>query len=139
MSEGGATPWTMSPHCTRPPAQEYCRAALLRVATRHKELIVTCLTEMQRCRDEYVDITYSAELMKHDAGWGGPPLAARMAAALTDEDLPQAAKDHMLAATDGYVSHAKIWMLSLLRNTPTRLTGYSVGASPRSLKDSTSR
>lgn len=46
--------------------------------------------------------------MKADAGWDGHPLAARMAAALTNYDLPQKTKDILAAATDGHVSQSKI-------------------------------
>lgn len=59
-------------------------------------------------RDEFADITFSVDSMKADAGWDGHPLAARMAAASTNYDLPQKKKDILAAATDGHVSQSKI-------------------------------
>lgn len=68
-----------------------------------------CVTELQRCRDEYADATFSADLLKADAGWDAPPpLLASMAAALTDEAFPQKTKDILVAASDGHVSQAKL-------------------------------
>lgn len=66
------------------------------------------MQELQSCRDEFVDVTFSADLMKHDVEWDGPPLAARIAAALVDDDLPCAAQDILATSDGGHIPQAKM-------------------------------
>lgn len=82
---------------------------------------------MQRCRDEFADATYSADLMKPDAGWDGPPLVARMGTALTDEALPRTVKDILLAANSTTSRKRRPWTHSLLLETPARLIWLFAG------------
>lgn len=83
-----------------PPVEEYCRAAAIRAAARHKPLLLKCVTKLQHIRDEYADITYSTDMMKPDVGW--------MSAALALDDLPVKTRDIINSAENGYLSQAKV-------------------------------
>lgn len=47
-------------------------------------------------------------MLKHDAGWDGPSLAARMSAALVNDDIPEKMRGIINAAENGTLSQAKV-------------------------------